>query len=107
MWHAFTFRPLLAILAAEAARTTGRVIRAIVPGVLAILTSVAILAALTYETRYTDASGSRCLAFSIGNREADLCSGDVDRPAPWPPALPVAYPFDWKPADASTEGGAK
>lgn len=41
----------------------------------------------TYETRYTDASGASCIAFSVSTRELDLCTGSTDRPAPAPPVI--------------------
>ena len=72
------------------------------PGAIALTRAILAIGFATYEARYTDASGSRCLTFTIGNREADLCSGAIDRPAPWPAALPTSYPYTWTP-----EGGAK
>lgn len=96
------FRIMLGILARDAFRAASKVARTLLPGVAAVAIAIGVLASASYETRYTDASGARCLSFRItNNREADICSGMYDRPSPMPPA----FPFDWQP-DAST-GGAK
>ncbi len=38
-----------------------------------------LLATAAYETTYTDSSGARRAAFSIGNHDVDLCHGKADR----------------------------
>lgn len=108
MFPPFSFRLMLVILATlatGAARSVLSSARKCLPGVLATIAILALIGLATYETRYTDASGSRCLTFMVGNREADICSGLMDRPAPWPAALPTAYPYTWEASDGN--GGAK
>lgn len=37
------------------------------------------LGALAYQCEYRDASGADCVGFAVGNHEADLCKGRIDR----------------------------
>lgn len=54
--------------------------RRILAIVLAWPIALACLGCVTFEATYLDSSGARCAAFSLGNREADLCTGAMDRP---------------------------
>lgn len=63
---------------------------------LALIRAVALVSLLlggiglaTYETRYVDASGSRCLSFTLGSWEADTCAAPIDRPTLGTPPLAV------------------
>lgn len=109
MFPAFTLGYLLATLARSALASLGTssaaALRYLAPGACAVALTLATLAALTYETSYTDASGARCTSFQIGHHEADMCHGRDDRPAPMPPA----WPIDWTPeaATAAAKGGAR
>lgn len=63
---------------------------------LAFLASTALLSLIlggiglaTYETRYVDASGSRCLSFTFGSWESDVCAAPIDRPVLGTPPVAV------------------
>lgn len=75
-----SIRAILATLARDAFRVAIRTARLMLPGMLAIVIAIGLLASVTYETSYTDSSGARCYSFRVStNREADMCTGLFDR----------------------------
>ena len=73
-----------------------RMVRLFARLALRVLASLAIasivLAAIclaTFEASYVDASGSRCLAFTLGAYEADTCAAPIDRPTLGTPPVTV------------------
>lgn len=78
---------------ASVLRSFGRTLRLMLPGALLLLVTIGYFGCTTYEARYTDASGARCLSFQLGHHEADICHGRDDRPGPMPPS----WPADWTP----------